>query len=285
MSLSIQPLTTDLLDQADRVLMAAFHPPSRRDELAFYQSLKPNGWLVATLDGAVVGLGGVTCYGSFAWLGLMAVDPEMQRHGIGQALVNALIRRARELGCEAVLLDASSAGAPLYTRLGFVVDDHVGVYTREAQTAPTKGASEAGQHVAPLSQHDLPALLEFDTRSFGGPREPLLAASFHLYPGRVLATHDASGALTGYLVAQEQRLGPWVAATPEGAEALLAHALTLPYPGAVSALVPALNRDATELLERYGFASSREMPHMRYGGEPRLQQRGRLYGQASFAIG
>jgi predicted N-acetyltransferase YhbS len=285
MSHSIQPLTADLLDQADRVLMAAFHPPSRRDELAFYQSLEPNSWLVATLDGAVVGLGGVTCYGSFAWLGLMAVDPEMQRRGIGQTLVKALIRRARELGCEAVLLDASRAGAPLYTRLGFVVDDHVRVYTREAQTVPTKGASEAGQHVAPLSQHDLPALVDFDTRSFGGPRKDLLAASLQLYPGRVFATRDVSGALTGYLVAQKQRLGPWVASTPEAAETLLAHALTLPYSETPSVLVPALNRDATELLERSGFASSREMPHMRYGGEPGLQHRERLYGQASFAIG
>ena len=49
MSLSIQPLTDDLLDEADRVLMAAFRSPSRRDELAFYQSLQPNAWLVATM--------------------------------------------------------------------------------------------------------------------------------------------------------------------------------------------------------------------------------------------
>ena len=83
MSLEIKPLTDDLLDEADRVLMAAFRSPSRRDELALYRALQPDGWLVAALDGAPVGLGGVTCYGSFAYLGLMAVDPAMQRRGIG----------------------------------------------------------------------------------------------------------------------------------------------------------------------------------------------------------
>jgi predicted N-acetyltransferase YhbS len=285
MSLSIQPLTDDLLDAADRVLMAAFRSPSRQDELAFYLLLKPNSWLVATLDGALVGLGGVTCYGPFAWLGLMAVDPAMQRRGIGQALVEALIVRARELGSPAVLLDASDAGAPVYARVGFVVDDYVRVYARETQTSPMEGNQEAARRVAPLTRDDLPALVEFDARYFGGSREALLAASLHLYTDRAFATRDVSGALTGYLVAQEHRLGPWVAATSGAAEALLAHALTLPYFEAASVLVPTLNRAATDLLERSGFSYARELRHMRYGGEPGLQRRERLYGQASFAIG
>jgi GNAT superfamily N-acetyltransferase len=285
MSFTIQPLPDELLDEADRVLMAAYRAPSRRDELAFYQSLKPNAWLVATVEGAVVGLGGVTCYGSFAWLGLMAVDPAMQRRGIGQALVEALILQAQELGSPTVLLDASSAGAPLYARLGFVEDDHVRVYARETQTVPIEGNPDAGQRVTPLAREDLPVLVEFDTRCFGGPREGLLAASLHLYAGRVIATRDELGEITGYLVAQEQRLGPWVAATPEAAKTLLAHALTLENANAPTILVPALNHDATDLLQRFGFASSRELRHMRYGGEPDLRRRERMYGQASFAIG
>jgi GNAT superfamily N-acetyltransferase len=274
-----------MLDEADRVLMAAYRSSSRRDELTFYQSLKPNAWLAATADGVPAGLGGVTCYGSFAWLGLMAVDPGMQRRGIGQALVEALVVRAKELGSPAVLLDASDAGAPLYARLGFVVDDHIRVYARETETALTVGNPAAVQRVTPLAREDLPALVEFDTRLFGGPRGALLAVSLHLYAGRVLATHDELGAITGYVVTQEQRLGPWVAATPEAAETLLAHALTLSNANAPTMLVPALNHDATDLLERFGFTASRELRHMRYGGEPGLQRRERIYGQASFAIG
>jgi hypothetical protein len=266
-------------------MMAAFRSSSRRDELAFYRSLQPNSWLVATMDSAPVGVGGVTCYGPFAWLGLMAVDPAMQRRGIGQALVEALIVRAHELGCTTVLLDASDAGAPVYARVGFVEDDRVRVYARESQTVPVEGNPEAAQRVTPLTRDDLPALVDFDTRHFGASREDLLVASLHLYADRVFATRDESGALTGYLVAQEQRFGPWVAATPETAETLLGHALTLPYATAPSVLVPALNRDATDLLERTGFRSSRELRHMRHGGEPALQRRERICGQASFAIG
>jgi len=285
MSLSTQSLTDDLFDEADRIMMAAFRSSSRRAELAFYRSLQRNGWLVASLEGAPVGVGGVTCYGPFAWLGLMAVDPPLQRRGIGQALVEALVVRAHELGCEAVLLDASNAGAPVYARVGFVEDDRVRVYTRESPENFMDGNPMATQRVTPLAQGDLSALVSFDAYHFGARREALLAASLHRYGDHVFATRDETAAITGYLVAQEQRIGPWVAATPEAGEALLTHALTLQYATAPNVLVPVLNRDATDLLERSGFRSSRELRHMRHGGEPGLQRRERLYGQASFAIG
>jgi len=285
MSLLVQPLTDDLLDQADRILMAAFRSPSRRDELALYRALQPDGWLVATLDGAPVGLGGVTSYGPFAWLGLMAVDPARQRQGIGQTLVEALVARAQELGSAVVLLDASDAGAPVYERVGFVDDDRVRVYTWAAQNSQRDTTSPATQKVTPLTQNDLPALVAFDARYFGAERAMALAMCLRLYADRALLTCDATGAINGYLIAFEERIGPWIAATPEAAEALLAQALTLPYSTTPSVFVPALNRDARDLLERTGFTPARELRHMRYGGEPALQRRERLYGQTSFAIG
>jgi GNAT superfamily N-acetyltransferase len=282
MSLSIQPLTANLLDEADRVLMASFRSPSRRAELSLYMALQPDGWLVATLDGALVGLGGVTCYGPFAYLGLMAVDPAMQRRGIGQALVEALVIRARDLGCEMVLLDASDEGAPVYARVGFVVDDRVRVYTRETADLVE---STSFQSVRSLGQDDLTALVAFDTPLFGAPREAALAMCLRQYVDRALVIRNVGGAIDGYLIAFEERIGPWVAATPETAEGLLTHALTLPFTTGPSVFVPALNRAAIELLERSGFTSSRALRHMRYGGEPALERRRRLYGQASFAIG
>ncbi len=83
-----------------------------------------------------------------------------------------------------------------------------------------EGNPIAAQRVTPLTQDDLSALVAFDARHFGARREALLAASLHLYADRVFVTRDEAGEITGYLVAQEQRFGPWVAATPEAAEAL-----------------------------------------------------------------
>jgi len=282
MSLSLQSLTEGDLDAADRVLMGAFRSPSRRAELALYMSLQPDGWLLANLDGAPVGLGGVTSYGAFAYLGLMAVDPAMQRRGIGQALVEALVARAHELGSAMILLDASDAGAPLYARLGFVEDDRARVYTRETTISVE---STAGQAVRLLAQDDLPALVAFDAPYFGAARASVLRMCVQRYAERSFATRDEAGAINGYLIAFEERIGPWLATTPEVAETLLACALTLPFATPLSIIVPALNSDATTLLERSGFTSRRDLRHMRYGGAPALERRFHLYGQASFAIG
>jgi predicted N-acetyltransferase YhbS len=282
MSLSLQSLTEGDLDAADRILMAAFRSPSRREELALYMSLQPDGWLLANLDGAPVGLGGVTSYGAFAYLGLMAVDPAMQRRGIGLALVEALVARAHELGSAMILLDASGAGAPLYARLGFVEDDRARVYTRETTMSVE---SAAGQAVRPLTQDDLPALVAFDAPYFGAARASVLGMCVQRYAERSFATRDEAGAINGYLIAFEERIGPWLATTREVAETLLARALTLPFATPLSVFVPALNSDATTLLERSGFTSRRDLRHMRHGGAPALERRIHLYGQTSFAIG
>src|SRR5262249_46039966 len=158
-------------------------------------------------------------------------------------------------------------------------------YTREAQKTSVEGNPLAAKQVTPLTRADLPTLVSFDARHFGAARDAVLAMCLQRYGERMFATRDETGALTGYLVAQEQRIGPWVAATPAGAEALLAHTLTLAFAAPAAVLAPALNRDAIELLERYGFTSSRELRHMRHGGAPALERRRRVYGLASFAIG
>lgn len=50
------------------------------------------------------------------------VEEAARRHGLGEALVNAAMDRARERGCGRIELDANEANAPavaLYERLGF----------------------------------------------------------------------------------------------------------------------------------------------------------------------
>jgi len=56
------------------------------------------------------------------WLEDLYVRPEARRNGLGDALVDGVVRRARERGCGRVELDVSTANAPaqaLYARHGF----------------------------------------------------------------------------------------------------------------------------------------------------------------------
>jgi ribosomal protein S18 acetylase RimI-like enzyme len=50
------------------------------------------------------------------------VEDAARRHGLGEAMVNAAVERARERGCRRVELDTNETNAPavaLYERLGF----------------------------------------------------------------------------------------------------------------------------------------------------------------------
>jgi GNAT superfamily N-acetyltransferase len=282
--LTIRRLGLADLDAADAVLMVAFGARSRKTELAMYTALQPDGWLLAERDSVVVGVGGAVDYGPFAYVGLVGVHPSAQRQGIGMALMEPLLAWLDGRGCPVVLLDASDAGAPLYLRLGFVEDDQTAVYRLERLEPFTPGES-AGVEVRPFTPFELLAVAAFDAPRFGAARMDVFTAFLDRYPARSFVACDASGAVTGYLIAQATTLGPWSTATPAVAAALLAHALMLPFDAPPGVMVSVFNRDAAALLERSGFALRGTRHHMRRGGEPLLHRRALIYGQASLAIG
>ncbi len=72
---------------------------------------------------------------------------------------------------------------------------------------------------------------------------------------------------------------------PLAAEALLQSALGLPFEGPLSVHVPAGNRSALELLQRYGFEQVRANLHMGKGNREPPGQRRKIYAQTSLAVG
>ena len=60
----------------------------------------------------------------------MWVAPEARRHGIGSALVDAVVHWARTLGLRRLLLDVTEGNGPaiaLYRRKGFVPNGETGM--------------------------------------------------------------------------------------------------------------------------------------------------------------
>ena len=79
-------------------------------------------YLVARIDGQVVGYAGLMLTGSDGHITTVAVDPEWQRNGIASRLLLGLSHAAIERGCTGLTLEvrASNAGAQaLYRRFGF----------------------------------------------------------------------------------------------------------------------------------------------------------------------
>lgn len=261
--MSIRPLTEDLLDATHAVVVVAYHAThSRKDRLRRYLDLQPGSSFVALLDETVVGFGAVMDYGRFAYVGLLSVRPDMQKRGIGAALLEHCLAWAHGRQSPTLLLDATPAGFPLYQRYGFVEEDQTVVLQ---QTRPAGLSLHLPATVTPLQMEQFSELVSFDTPAFGDERSAVLAAYRADDPQRVVVARDASGHLSGYLLAQADVLGPWVARTLQDAERLLQHALALPFRSAPSVFVSAQHQQALVLLERAGFTQQRRLSHMRKG--------------------
>ncbi len=286
MSVIVRPLATDELALAQSIARAAYQSTMDYEPaLRRLMVLQPGGWFLALFDGAPAGLVGVINYGPFAYVGLMSVLPEMQRRGIGRALLVRVLAWLEEQSCPTVLLDASEAGAALYAQLAFVDDDQTAHWRRSAALFPSPLYGHVEQLITALDLADLPALTAFDAPYFGAGRASVFVRFLWECPGRAFVARDASGQITGYLFARTGQLGPWVARDGAAAEALLLQALALPFDRDVSVLASVTNSEASVLLERYGFSRYRVLRHMRYGQPALFRRRSAIYGQVSFALG
>jgi len=279
--LSFRALTEHDIPIASEIVRAAYG--SIANSVSRYPTLQPNDWLLALADDTPVGLGGATHYSSFSYIGMLGVLPSMQRYGIGRAIMEALLQLVEERGIPTVLLDASNAGVRLYTQLGFVEDDKAVLLQRD-DILQVKPSVHDGT-ISLIQESELPELVAFDTPLFGAERAHVLASYLADASQRSFVARNDKGAITGFLIAQSGQLGPWMAINVEVAEQLLTHAMALPYEKSPVVIIPAMNRQADTLLQRYGFVQQRALAHMRLG--PPVQDRNRyvMYGQASFAIG
>lgn len=75
--------------------------------------------VIAAVDGTVVGTGRVVLHDDDAKIGRMAVLPQWRKHGIGRALLAALLREAARRGATRAVLHAQVHALGFYAREGF----------------------------------------------------------------------------------------------------------------------------------------------------------------------
>jgi|SRR5688500_15054729 ribosomal protein S18 acetylase RimI-like enzyme len=102
-------------------------------DIARKMRVRPDMFLVAVVDGAVVGSVMAGYEGHRGWLNYVAVAPAHRHRGTGRALVDEAIRLLREAGCPKVNLQVFSgnhAAMEFYRSIGFAVDDVVSMGKR-----------------------------------------------------------------------------------------------------------------------------------------------------------
>lgn len=179
--------------------------------------LAPQGCLVAVRNGAVVGSATAVDYAGMGWIGMVLVDPEFRRLGIGRRLLEAALVRLQ--GCRAVRLDATPFGKKLYDTLGF--RDEFVIHRVLCRMAPSAGAGLPAAE--PARTEDLPAIAALDARVFGSGRAELLQALYRRGPelARVVRRGNrVSAFVLGRTGSAYPEIGPMVAERPEEAQAL-----------------------------------------------------------------
>lgn len=283
MNLSVRHLTEADLEVAGTIAMAAYErTQSFEAEVRYSLTLQPDGWFLALRDEEPVGLGGAVDYGPFAYLGLMSVLPAVQSRGIGMALMERILAWADDRGCPTILLNARPRAVSLYERCGFIEIDRT-LQLQRANNLPLPQSSAS--QVTILSGDELLKVAAFDAQAFGAERLPALSTYAALVPERFLVSHDATGQVTGFLVARYGQLGPWIAATVADAEQLLLQALALPFSSPPTVSLSARHHAGLDLLARYDFRLQRALPHMRRGQPLQRDSQHGIYGMDSLGLG
>lgn len=99
-------------------------------------------FLVGEREGRVVAtvMGGYE--GHRGWINYLAVAPDLQRHGLGRAMMAAVEARIRALGCPKINLQVRSDNSGViafYRALGYRVDETVSLGKRLVEDPPLEG--------------------------------------------------------------------------------------------------------------------------------------------------
>jgi predicted N-acetyltransferase YhbS len=217
----------------------------------------------------------------------LAVHHDYRKMGLGVGLSSWAVSYLRSQGAQVVRLDATRQAEDLYSSLGFqpaarrftyyLEGATLRAWSREArgkQSARSRrGRScEGGLRVSTLVFEDLPELYGVDHWSFGADRSALILATLRLHPGWGLVARDASGRIKGYLVKSASgirtRIGPFMAAEPSVACALLSCALQVNGSTSSVEVTTSDEGQAQAVLKEFGFIGRQDRLRMELGRTP-----------------
>jgi len=227
----------------------------------------PEGCFVAEENGLVCGTATTISYQNrFAWIGMVLVDPEHRKRGIGTQLLKKTIEHLDQQKIPTMKLDATPQGRPLYEKLGFVDEYEIERWTlKRSSCADT---STAKSSFAPLTKAQLELIFRMDRQVFGADRSFLLR-SLHDETPQLTIGDRRNGRPDGYAFGRRgsfaDHLGPWMANSRESAESLLKEFLA--HSSRETLVVDCLksNALAIELLRAHGFVFSRNLTRMYRG--------------------
>jgi hypothetical protein len=224
----------------------------------------PGGEVLAAVHrGEVVGGAAVAGFGATGWIGALGVIGAVRRRGLGTALTEAAVGWLRDHGAQTVLLYATEAGRPVYTRIGFVADGEAHAW-RDVAPPPSAAVPPGVRALAPS---DGDAVRALDAAATGEDRGAVFDALGPFQNGTGLAI-ERDGRLAGSALRSPWGLGPSVVAEDAEAGLALLGALRRLRGGPLTVSLPDANLTGTRTLRAWGLRPINQATRMRLGPAP-----------------
>jgi GNAT superfamily N-acetyltransferase len=243
----------------------------------------PKGCFGALLDGCLIGTVTTVAYGTeLAWIGMMLVDPDYRRRGLGTRLMQAALEHLRRIGAASIKLDATPAGRPLYESMGFRPEGLIERWEGMGQPGVKKKWPDWDEGLGA-------AVYAFDRLAFGADRSAMLASLIADSPVVPLVAITPEGQLEGFVLARPGRrafhIGP-VAAQGQGTALALLDGML----GQLAGEKVYLDFNTgfgigSEVLVDRGLVKQRDLNQMAFGPESQAGLSKRIFGLAGPEMG
>ena len=232
--------------------------------------------MVAEYQDKVIGTVTTVNYsGRFSWIGMVLVDPEIRRMGIGTSLLKEAIVKAKDKGT--IRLDATPKGKLLYDTLGF--EDEYGLNRYEIKDYHSGLHLKKNLTCSRISDQNLHEIIEFDQSIFGAPRAGILKSLHKIGPAYAWICRSGDQ-IQGYCFGRPgsnyEQIGPVIALNEEIAFSLLCYAMDQCKGRPVIIDIPDDQKAFIESVQEIGFRIQRPFIRMYLGkhpypGKPELQ--------------
>ncbi|MEG7335132.1 GNAT family N-acetyltransferase [Bacillus sp. 0102A] len=234
--------------------------------------------------GDIISCIGLFLFGRLASIGLVIVDKEYKRLGLGRRMVNACISQTDE--STTIRLCATKEGLPLYEKTGFHTAGSVRKYSCHS-FQPIEKQDHLDAELAPFREQDFQELAAADLAAFGGDRSNLMQQLISTSKECIIARNN-KGQLIGYGLSVQTpanlKFGPLIAPSSDVAARLI-NRLAVGKQGPMRIDIPAEHTTLHDRLIEMGFQADAEPPLMLYQKKMLPDQNGHLYVLISQALG
>ena len=258
---TIRPMKLADLDQAFGLSLNEGWNQTLQDWRLLFDN-KENVCLVAEKDNIVAGTATALNHDNkIAWIGMVLVDKTLRGQGAGKMLLEEIIRRVKHV--ESVKLDATPAGEPLYSKLGFIPEYKI--FRMTCSALINNSGSKSGNELYPITVENLSDTLKLDRSVFGTDRSYLLKNLMNENPGRAFCLKK-DNALSGYIFGRAgskfNYIGPACAMNQDSARHLITKAMESLKHKAIAIDIMEDKEDLITWLETMGFVKQRHFVRM-----------------------